>query len=94
MKGSQFEKRLTNSSSQILSNASIASNSRKQRQSDIGSIAKQLNMEDPIHEDGEDVMPEQGVPTFDKYPNLICKTAHECVSAFDEDEGKLQDQPS
>ena len=42
----------------MLSNASDASISSRQGQSDIGSVVRQLGMEDPIRKDDEDVVPE------------------------------------
>ena len=50
-------------------------------------------MEDPIHEDDEDVMLEQGAPAGGKYPSLNGQNTYEWVSPFEEDAGKIQDQP-
>ncbi|KMT03956.1 hypothetical protein BVRB_8g187650 [Beta vulgaris subsp. vulgaris] len=50
IQGAQLEKKTGE-----LSYTFIASNSEKQRQNDLDSVATQLGMEDPIHENGEDV---------------------------------------
>ncbi|KMT03979.1 hypothetical protein BVRB_8g186850 [Beta vulgaris subsp. vulgaris] len=85
----QFKKEIEELRSKMLSNASQASNSRNPRQSDIGNIAKQLVMEDPIHEDDEDAMSEHGVPTISHYPSLNRQIVYERLSRFEEDASKL-----
>lgn len=77
----------------MLSNMSKASNSRKQRWSDICSVAKQLNMEGPIQKDGEDFAPEQEAPIGGKYPDLNRNTTYECINPFEAEANKSQDQP-
>ena len=91
--GAQFKKETEELLSYMLSNASDASNSRRQRQSDIGSVVRELGMEDPIRKDDEDAVPEQGVSAATKFPSLNRQTAYEWISPFEEDIGKLLDQP-
>ncbi|KMT06119.1 hypothetical protein BVRB_7g162900 [Beta vulgaris subsp. vulgaris] len=73
----------------MLSCAKFASNLQRQCQNDVGSIAKQLDIEDPFHENGEDVRAEQvnnemPAATSDEYTSMNRQTAFEWISPFNE----------